>query len=73
MTLNKTNGYNLKNINLNRIIISHININSIRNKFELLAVAVLGNVNILLVTETKIDKSFPTSQFVIPGYFTISF
>ena len=73
MTLNKTNGYNLKDINLNRIIISHININSIRNKFELLAVAVLGNVNILLVTETKIDKSFPTSQFVIPGYFTISF
>ena len=73
MTLNKTNGYNLKDINLNCVIISHININSIRNKFELLAVAVLGNVNILLVTETKIDKSFPTSQFVIPGYFTISF
>ena len=39
--------------NLNRIVISHININSIRNKFELLAEAVMGNVDILMVTEKK--------------------
>ena len=52
---------------LNRIVISHININSIINKFELLAEAVMGNVDILMVTEIKIDKSFPTSQF-IPGF-----
>ena len=68
MTLNKTNGYNLKDINLNRIIISHININSIRNKIELLAEVVMGNVDVLIVTETKIDESFPTNQFVIPGF-----
>ena len=46
--------------NLNRIVISRININSIRNKFELLAE--------LMVTETKIDISFETSQFIIPGF-----
>ena len=53
---------------LNRIVISHINVTSIRNKFELLAEAVMGNVDILMVTETKIDESFRTSQFVIPGF-----
>ena len=54
--------------NLNRIVISHININSIRNKFECLAEAVTGNVDILMVTETKNYESFPTSQFIIPGF-----
>ena len=53
--------------NLNRIIISHININSIRNKFELLAETVMGNVDIM-VNETKIGKFFPTSQFIITGF-----
>ena len=52
---------------LNRIVISHININSIGNKFELLAEAVMGNVDILMVTDTRTDKSFPTSQFILPG------
>ena len=47
--------------NLNRVIISQININSIRNKIELLSEAVLGNIDILMVSETKIDMSFPTS------------
>ena len=54
--------------NSNRIAISHINIDCIRNKFELLAEAVMGNVDILKVAKTKIDKSFPTSQFIIPGF-----
>ena len=59
---------------LNRIIISHININSIRNKFELFAEAVMGNVDILMVTETKIGEPFPTSQFCYTWlHFTISF
>ena len=54
--------------NLNRLVLSHIDINSIRNKFELPAEAVMGNVDILMVTEAKIDKSFPTSQFIIPDF-----
>ena len=64
----KTKLKDIRITNLNRIVISHININSIRNKFKLLAEAVMGNVDILMVTETKIDKSFPTSQFIIPGF-----
>ena len=54
--------------NLNRVIISQININSIRNKIELLSEAVFGNIDILKVSKTKIDMSFPTSQFIIQGF-----
>ena len=64
----KTKLKDIRITNLNRIVISHININSIRNKFELLAEAVMGNVDILMVTETKIDKSFPTSQFIVLSF-----
>ena len=34
-----------------------ININSIRNKFDPLMAAVAGNVDILLIIETKIDST----------------
>ena len=54
--------------NLNRVIIIQININSITNKIELLSEAVLGNIDVLMVSETKIDMSFQTSQFVIQGF-----
>ena len=64
----KTKLKDIRISNLNRIAISHININSIRNKFEVLAEAVMGNVDILMVTETKIYESFPTSHFIIPGF-----
>ena len=49
----KTKLKDIRITNLNRIVISHININSIRNKFELLAEAVMENVDVLMVTETK--------------------
>ena len=58
----------LKLDNLNRIIIGHININSLRNKFELLQSMISGNIDILVVTETKLDESFPPPQFKIQGY-----
>ena len=60
----KTKLKDIRITNLNRIVISHININFIRNKSELLAEAVMGNVDILMVTETKIDESFPTLYLV---------
>ena len=67
----KDNFKKLKDIqitNLNRIDIFHIIINSIKNKFELLAESVIGNVDILIVAETKIDESFPTSLFIKSGF-----
>ena len=46
----------------------HININSLRNKFELLTEKTKGNVDIFLISETKIDESFPNSQFKIDDF-----
>ena len=59
---------NLKINNLNRIILGHININSIRNKFEDLKYIIKDKIDILLISETKIDNSFPEAQFSIDGY-----
>ena len=54
--------------NPNRIIIAHLNINSIRNKFEMLK-KVLGNkIVILLKSETKLEDTFPLNQFIIEGF-----
>ena len=54
--------------NLNRVIINQININSIRTKIDLSSEGILRNIYILMVSEIKIDMSFPTSQFVIQGF-----
>ena len=56
--------------NVNRIFVGQININSLRNKFEFLNEFVKGYIDILLITETKIDDSFPISQFYIEGFST---
>ena len=55
----------LRTSNLHRIIIAQVNINSIRNKFEALINGVRGNVDILMISETKIDDSFLLTQFLI--------
>ena len=54
--------------NPKNIIFSYININSIRNKFDNLCDLISKNVDILSVAETKLDPSFPNSQFLIPGF-----
>ena len=58
----------LTNQNPFRVIIGHININSIRNKFEPLASFINNNLDILMISETKIDDTFPDSQFLIKGF-----
>ena len=72
---------NIKNINkekLNllyvksksRLIFAHININSIRNKFEDLKLLIQDNVDILVITETKLDDTFTSTQFYMEGFKT---
>ena len=58
----------VRKINLKRIILAHLNINSIRNKFNKLADQIKGNVDIMVISKTKLDDSFPNGQFKIPGY-----
>ena len=54
--------------NTNKLVFAHININSLRNKFELLVDQVKGNSDILMIFETKIDDSFPLGNFLIGGF-----
>ena len=59
---------NIHKNNIKRLILTNININSIRNKFDQLVDGVKGKVDVLMISETKIDNSFPTMQFHIEGY-----
>ena len=54
--------------NANRVIFAHLKINSIRNKLEMLSGLLSGKIDILVISETKIDNTFPTPQFAIPGF-----
>ena len=58
----------LRSQNPFRVIIGHVNINSIRNKFEPLVSFINNNLDILMISETKIDDTFPDSQFLIKGF-----
>ena len=44
--------------------------NSIRNKFDALCSIFQQKIDILLVSETKIDDTFPLAQFCVEGYST---
>ena len=50
------------------IIIAHLNINSIRNKFEMLKEVIGNKINIFLISETKLDDTFVLSQFILEGF-----
>ena len=47
---------------------SHLNINFLRNKFELLKPFMYNAFDIFLVLETKIDSSFPNSKRGLARY-----
>ena len=58
----------LKQRNLNCPIIAQLNINSIRNKFQFLKNEVCANFDTLLISETKLDDSFPCAQFLLDWF-----
>ena len=53
---------------LNRLIFAHININSIRKKFDMLASQVKGNADVVMISKTKLHDTFPVDQFVLKGF-----
>ena len=64
----------LKNLHVNysnKIVMRHLNINSIRNKFQLLSSLTTGKIDILMISETKLDATFPSNKFFIQGYSTV--
>ena len=58
----------LRNQNPFRVIIGHININSIRNKFEPLVSFINNNLDIRMISKSKIGDTFPNSQFLMEGF-----
>ena len=53
---------------VNKLIIAHFNINSLRNKFSFLDDFIRGKADILMISETKINERFPLGQFEINGF-----
>ena len=45
-----------------------MNVNSIRNKFVTIQELIKSLFEIFLISETKVDDSFPNAQFKIEGY-----
>ena len=61
---------NIQIHNRNKLVFGYLNINSIHSKFELLSEQVKGNTDVLIISETKVDDSFPTGSFSIDGVST---
>ena len=51
-----------------KLMLGHLNINSVRNKFEALTYTIDNNTDLLLISETKLDDSFPKAQFQMKGF-----
>ena len=55
--------------NSDGLIFRNVNINSdINSRFDQMKFLLQGKVDILVLTETKLDNCFPTNQFLIKGY-----
>ena len=64
-------GFNLQRVrteNPSRTILGQININRMRNRFDLLMSIIKNEIDIFMISETKIDNSFLISQFTMTGY-----
>ena len=53
---------------VNNVLIGHLNINTLANKFDALKLIIEDRLHILVLVETKLDDSFPEEQFIIEGY-----
>ena len=51
-----------------KLLLGHLNINSVRNKFKALTYIKDNNIDLLLISETKLDDSFPIAQFQMKGF-----
>ena len=59
---------NIRLKNVNRLLIGNLNINSVSGKVDQLKVLIQGKLDILVITETKLDSSFPKRQFLIESF-----
>ena len=62
--------FDLKSNNPSNLNFACLIINSVRNEFENFKEIINGNVDIFTTAETKLDGSFPISQFELEGYYS---
>ena len=58
-------------INMNRLVLGHLNINSLRTKFDFLCEQIKGSIDVFMISESKLDDSFPHGQLLIDGFNTL--
>ena len=58
---------NIRNSNVNKLTFGHVNINSLRNKFDQVTEMVKGFVDIFLIPGSKLDEG----QCTIDGYLQV--
>ena len=58
----------MKGQSSDKLILCHLNINSIRNKFEALKFIIDHNIDIFLISDTKLGDSFLTVHFLFKGF-----
>ena len=49
-------------------ILGQLNINSMRNKFESFSYLIDNNINLILISKTKLEDFFPIAQFQMKGF-----
>ena len=54
------------------MVFGHLNINSLRTKFDFLCEQIEGSIDVFMISESKLDDSFPHGQFCIDGFHTLS-
>ena len=54
--------------NVDKLIFGQLNINSFRNKFDKINELIKSFVDVFMISETRLDDSFPEGQFFIDGY-----
>ena len=59
---------NVQLSNLNKVVRGSVNINSLPNKISQMKKLVEKYVDILVLSETKPNDSFPTSQFLVDAF-----
>ena len=60
--------FNIRKHHSNKIIMAHININSLRNKFDMLTNSVSEYIDILMISETKLDGTFPHAFYHLKDF-----
>ena len=60
----------IRTSNINRLLFGHLSMNSLRTKFDFLCKQIEGSIDVFMISEWKLDDSFPHGQFFTEGFHT---